>query len=291
MIYKSSSSSCTCPTCGKKSNRTHSRYTRFIQDLPVNEKIVYLQVQVRKFFCTNVYCENIVFTERFSWVEPYQRRTKRLHKVLVRLTLSNNCLAASRMVNLFHAAISHDSLLRFIHQIKVPSYSQPTRVGIDDFAFKKRNRYGTLIVDLDSKKPIDVLNSQDGTSVQSWLKKHPSIELVSRDGSKTYASAITEALPSAIQVADRWHLLKGLFDALKQTLLDYLPLKWTEKRRVDSTESKSMASPRKSDQMREKNADQKWELILNVQRFYQEGKKLQRLHVTFISVEQRFTSI
>jgi transposase len=284
MIHKSSSSSCACPTCGKQSSRVHSHYTRLIQDLPVNEKVVYLQVQVRKFFCTNIYCESRVFTERFSWVEPYQRRTKRLHKVLTGFTLSNNCLAAARIAHLIHTTISHDSLLRLIHQMKIPAYSQPCRIGLDDFAFKKRNRYGTLILDLDSKKPIDVLNSRNTTSVQSWLREHPSIELVSRDGSRTYASAITEALPSSIQVTDRWHLLKGLFDALKQILLDYLPSKWTEKKRVVSSEAEHIISPRKSDQLREKHADQKWEQILKVQHLHQQGKTVaaiaRQFHIT-----------
>jgi transposase len=272
MIYQSSPTSCPCPVCGKLSSRVHSRYTRLIQDLPVNEKSVYLQVQVRKFFCTNLFCERKVFTERFSWIEPYLRRTKRLHKVFTMLTLATNCSAAARIAHLMHTTISHDSLLRLIHQMTIPIYSQPCRIGLDDFAFKKRNRYGTLIVDLDSKKPIDLLNSRNTTPVGSWLKEHPSIELVSRDGSKTYASAITDALPSAIQVTDRWHLLKGLFDACKQALRDYLPLKWTKKTKVISSEAENILSPRKSDQIREKHAGQKWELILNVQTSYRQGK-------------------
>lgn len=166
MIYQSSSSSCTCPACGSPSNRVHSHYTRVIQDIPVNEKAVYLQIQVRKFFCTNLLCKRTIFTERFSWVEPYQRRTKRLQKVLTAMTLSINCSAVARIAHIMHINISHDSLLRSIHQMKIPSYAQPYRIGLDDFAFKKRKRYGTLIVDLDRKKPIDVLNSRNAESVQ-----------------------------------------------------------------------------------------------------------------------------
>jgi transposase len=272
MIYQSSSISGSCPVCRKQSKRVHSRYTRLIQDLPVNEKAVYLQVQVKRFFCTNLFCERKVFTERFSWVEPYLHRTKRLHKVFTILALSTNCSAAARVAYSMHTTISHDSLLRLIHKMNIPVSPQPSRIGIDDFAFKKRNRYGTLIVDLDSKQPIEVLNSRSTSSVQSWLKEHPSIELVSRDGSKTYASAITNSLPEAIQVVDRWHLLKGLFDAYKQTLHDYLPSKWTKKTKVISSEAETHISPRKSDQIREKNTDQKWELILNVQELYRQGK-------------------
>lgn len=97
---------------------------------------------------------------------------------------------------------------------------------------------------------------------------------MSRDGSKTYASAITEALPSAIQVADRWHLLKGLFEALKHTLFEYLPIKWTKKKRVISSEKEKIISPRKSDQIREKHADEKWKRILDVQQLHQQGKTI-----------------
>lgn len=271
MIYQSSPKTCPCPICGNVSSHIHSRYTRMIQDLPVNEKAVYIQVQLRKFFCTNIFCERKVFSERLSWVEPYQRRTKRLHKVLTMLTLSTNCSAAAQIARSIHMSISHDSLLRLIHRVKIPIYSQPVRIGIDDFAFKKRNRYGTLIVDQDIKKPIAILNSRNIASVQAWLKEHPSIELVSRDGSKTYASAITSALPNAIQVTDRWHVLKGLFDACKQALYDYLPTKWTKKIKVPPSEAEINKSLRKSDQIREKHADQKWELILKVQALYKQG--------------------
>lgn len=87
-------------------------------------------------------------------------------------------------------------------------------VGIDDFAFKKRMTYGTIFVDLITKKPIDLLETRKQEDVTEWLKLHSNIALITRDGSKSYAKSVTEASSSIIQVSDRWHILHQLFEAI-----------------------------------------------------------------------------
>ncbi len=97
------------------------------------------------------------------------------------------------------------------------------RVCIDDFAFKKRYSYGTIMVDLDSHRIIDILDSRDKEPVAEWLRNYPNIEVVSRDGSQVYASAITEAHPKAVQVSDRFHILKNLSEAVEKYMFRLFP--------------------------------------------------------------------
>ena len=94
----------------------------------------------------------------------------------------------------------------------------PRIIGIDDFAFSRGQRYGSLLVDLERRCPIDLLPDREAESLSAWLKAHPGVEIVTRDRSKTYACGIAEGAPAAIQVADRWHLLKNLRETLEKLL-------------------------------------------------------------------------
>ncbi|MED3793795.1 transposase [Niallia alba] len=132
-------------------------------------------------------------------------------------------MTVSKVTELLGFQTSHDTLLRLLYKLELPAQQTLVHIGIDDFAFKKRNRYGTLIIDQDTRRPVMILENRTKENVAEWLKQHPAIQTVSRDGSTSYASAISEALPNAQQVADRWHLLKGLFDALKDSLNQHVP--------------------------------------------------------------------
>src|SRR5699024_3815922 len=99
-------------------------------------------------------------------------------------------------------------------------------VGIDDFAFKKRTSYGTILINLKTKKPIDLLNSRARDKVMEWLKLHSNIKLITRDDSRTYAKAITQVSEDILQVGDRWHILHQLFEAVKKTMTGVIPLRW-----------------------------------------------------------------
>ncbi|MBE1557212.1 transposase, partial [Sporosarcina limicola] len=145
-------------------------------------------------------------------------------------------------------------------------------MGIDDFAFKKRMAYGTIFIDLQTNKPIDLLEKRDQIPVTEWLKNHPEIELITRDGSKTYAKAVTEASPAILQVGDRWHILHQLFEAIKKTIFNLIPAKWTptpiDKLVVKENKEKP---PRKSESERLQNEEKRWARIQHVQLLYEQG--------------------
>lgn len=146
-------------------------------------------------------------------------------------------------------------------------------VGIDDFAFKKRFTYGTLFIDLETHKPVDMLDTREAGDVTRWLCKYPAIKLITRDGSKTYAGAVTEASPAIRQVADRWHLLRQLFESTKKTIYSVLPAKWSppSPNEPDVDEEKMSRPVRKSDATRIKNEEKRWVRIKEVQALFQEG--------------------
>ncbi|HRW11418.1 MAG TPA: transposase [Caldilineaceae bacterium] len=111
---------------------------------------------------------------------------------------------------------SGSTLLRLLHKKEAPLPEEPRIIGLDDWAFRKGRNYGTIIVDHESGMPIDLLPDRDSETVQEWLEKHPTIEVVTRDRSGEYRDAIKKALPEAVQVADRWHLLKNLVKVIQR---------------------------------------------------------------------------
>lgn len=98
-----------------------------------------------------------------------------------------------------------------------------TKVCVDDFAFRKRYTYGTVMVDIDTHRIIDIIDSRETKQVEDWLKTYPNLKIVSRDGAQTYASAISNAHPDAIQISDRFHLIKNLSDAVEKYLHRLFP--------------------------------------------------------------------
>jgi transposase len=131
--------------------------------------------------------------------------------------------AGARLARELGLNVSPDTLLRLLRQVLPEENSTPRIIGVDDFAFRRGQRYGTLLVDLERRCPIDLLPDREAGTLSAWLKAHPGIEVVSRDRSRAYASGITEGAPEAVQVADRWHLLKNLCEALEQFLKRVLP--------------------------------------------------------------------
>lgn len=159
-------------------------------------------------------------------------------------------------------------------------------VGIDDFAFKKRFTYGTIFIDLQTHQPLDILNTRQPEGVTKWLKTYPAIKLITRDGSKTYTVAVKEASPTILQVADRWHLLHQLFDAIKKTIYQLLPAKWTPPlcNQSDGKKETEGFSVRKSEIQRRRNEDKHWQRIQQVQALFGEGYAIaaiaRKLHVS-----------
>jgi transposase len=196
-----------CPCCGTISKRVQSRYTRTLRDLPASGRLVHLIVHVRRFFCQQSTCVRKIFAERFpSLTLPRVKFTLRLQETLQEMGFALGGEAGARLGRLLSIPGSPDTLLRLVKRAELPPASSPRVVGLDDWSWKRRLRYGTLICDLESHKPIDVLPDRSVETVSAWFEKHPSIEIVSRDRSSEYAAAIKKGAPQALQVADRWHL-------------------------------------------------------------------------------------
>lgn len=207
----------TCPACGADSGRVHSRYTRRLADLPCFGRPVRLHVTVRRFFCPLPHCARRIFAERLpGFAEPFARTTPRLRRAHESIGYALGGEAGARLALSLAMAISPDTLLRRVKQIAHDSAPRPRFVGIDDWAWRKGQTYGTIVVDLERSAVIDLLPDRDPETVKRWLDGHPEIEMISRDRWSDYARAAAEAAPDARQVADRWHLLKNLREALER---------------------------------------------------------------------------
>lgn len=208
-----------CPLCQQASEKVHSSYTRTLADLSCLDQHVRWFVQVRRFFCQNPACQRKIFAERLpTCAAVYARRMLRQADTLCELAFALGGKVGEQIASLLCMGTSHDTLLRLIRRSSVPIISTPRVLGVDDFAWKKGNRYGTILVDLEKHAVIDVLPDREKKTFEDWLKNHPGIEVVSRDRASSYADAARAGAPQAIQVADRFHLLLNLRENLKSFL-------------------------------------------------------------------------
>jgi transposase len=263
-----------CPSCHEPSKSFHSHYRRTVADLPWHDIAVRMQLNSRKFRCRNELCRQKIFCERLpAVVNTYARKSCRLDGALTWLAFALGGEAGARTTERLRMKTSGDTLLRIIRrtisqQSSLPFNNEPKVIGVDNWAWRQGCTYGTIIVDLERRKVIDLLPDREASTLTDWLLARPSIETVARDRSVTYHNGIMMGRPYATQIADRWHLLNNLGDGLEKMIERLL-----RKRKCDS--SVRTTEIHQSDQKRsrafEPIEDWQWNRLL--QKSYQEMKR------------------
>ncbi len=206
-----------CPLCQRWSKRIHSRYWRTIADQPWAGRPVAICLRVRRFFCLNGRCPRRIFAERLpDLVDPHGRRSQPLRAALRRVGLAVGARAGARLAVPLGMPIGARSLLRLVHSTPLPTAEAVHVIAVDDWAWRKGQRYGTLIIDLEIRRPIDLLSDRSAETVVAWLQAHPGIKIIARDRGVMYIDGATRGAPDAIQVVDRWHMAKNLGEALER---------------------------------------------------------------------------
>jgi transposase len=218
MVASTQPNAC-CPACGIASGRVHSRYTRMVADLPWGGRPVRFRLQVRRFRCPVPACPRRIFAERLPGVVARSaRRTARLSAIVQVLGVAVGGRPGARLARRLGLPASATSLVRLARQVVPPPTGSPRAIGVDEFAFRRGRRYGTVIVDLERRRPIDLLPEHSAARLSDWLRRHPGVEVVARDRATLYPEAIAQGAPQAVQVADRYHLAANLGTAVQGCL-------------------------------------------------------------------------
>ena len=176
-----------------------------------------LVLHLGKFLCLNAGCPRRIFCERVHGLAAtHARSTTRLAQLQRTLGLSLGGEPGSRLAAELAVPISGDTILRRVKAVPTEPEASYRFVGIDDFALRKGHTYGTILVDLQRGRVIDLFDGRDGAPVAAWLTLHPGIGVITRDRWAAYANACSAAAPKATQVADRFHLVGNIRELVER---------------------------------------------------------------------------